>query len=133
MSLWTETPAERLQRITDEVQGKKRRVTDAPGGDEDEEEVIRKRRRKQEEDAVRKSVDDHTRMRRGAALVEQHAEVVGRKSGKEKDKDSAVIWDHARDMGVGGRLLDDDKRNKMVNEAKGLGDRFNSGKSGGFL
>jgi hypothetical protein len=29
--------------------------------------------------------------------------------------------------------MDDDKRNKMLKEAKGLGDRFGSGTSGGFL
>ncbi len=133
MSLWTETPAERQQRITDEVQGKKRRVTDAPVEDDDAQEVIRKHRRKQEEEAIKKGVDDHTRMRRGAALIEQHVEVISKKSAKEKEKESAVIWDHARDMGVGGRLMDDDKRSKMVKEAKGLGDRFKGGKSGGFL
>jgi hypothetical protein len=29
--------------------------------------------------------------------------------------------------------MDDDKRNKMLKEAKGLGDRFGSSSSGGFL
>lgn len=29
--------------------------------------------------------------------------------------------------------MDDEKRNKLVQEAKGLGDRFGAGKSGGFL
>jgi hypothetical protein len=29
--------------------------------------------------------------------------------------------------------MDDDKRKKMLKEAKGLGDRFGSGTSGGFL
>ncbi len=70
MSLWTETPAERQQGITDEVQGKKRRVTDAPVEDDDAQEVIRKRRQK--------SVDDHTRMKRGAALIEQHVEAISK-------------------------------------------------------
>ena len=44
------------------------------------------------------------------------------------------ICDHARDMGLGRKLMDDDKRNKMLKEAKGLGDRFcSAGTSGGFL
>ena len=51
---------------------------------------------------------------------------------KPEEKDLG-IWDHARDMGLGGRLMDDDKRSKMLKEAKGLGDRFGSGTSGGFL
>ena len=128
MSLWTETPAERQQRLADEVQGKKRRVTDAALVDE--EELERKRRRKKEEERMRKGVDDYTRKRRGPALVDRHKEAL---SQKPPDKEEAVVWDHARDMAIGGRLMDDDKRGKMLKEAKGLGDRFNSGEIGGFL
>ena len=58
MSLWTETPAERQQRLADEVSGKKRRVADAPVEDMDEK--ARKKRRKEEEEAIRKGVDEHT-------------------------------------------------------------------------
>ncbi|CAA7266343.1 unnamed protein product [Cyclocybe aegerita] len=127
-SLWTETPTERLQRLSDEVSGKKRRVTDAPAA-EDEDEKSRKRRRRQEEERIRKGVDDYTRVKRGPALVDQHATKVD----TSEKKEPPAIWDHSRDMGLGGRLMDDDKRNKMLREAKGLGDRFGSGKSGGFL
>jgi len=49
-----------------------------------------------------------------------------------KDKD-AGIWDHSRDMSLGGRLMDDTKRNQLVREARGLDSRFGKGKSGGFL
>jgi hypothetical protein len=129
MSLWTETPAERQQRLADEVQGKKRRVTDSTPDDDDDEEVARKRRRKKEEERIRKGVDEYTRKRRGPALVEQHKESLK----VVEEKEPPVIWDHARDMAVGGRLMDDDKRGKMLREAKGLGDRFDSGRSGGFL
>jgi len=59
MSLWTETPTERLQRLSDEVSGKKRRVTDAPV-DEDETSASKKRRRKAEEEAIRMGVEEHT-------------------------------------------------------------------------
>lgn len=58
-SLWTETPAERQQRLADEVSGKKRRITDAPV-DEDLDEKARKRRRKEEEEAIRRGVEEHT-------------------------------------------------------------------------
>jgi len=131
MSLWTETPAERQQRLADEVQGKKRRKTDTVI-EEDEEELNRKRRRKREEEGIRRGVDDYTKKRRGPALVDQHKEALTKKP-DEKEEDKLGIWDHTRDMAVGGRLMDDDKRGKMLREAKGLGDRFNSGKSGGFL
>lgn len=128
-SLWTETPAERQQRLADEVQGKKRRVTDVVV--EDEEEVERKRQRKKEDEGVRKGVEDYTRKRRGPALVEQHKEAIAQKS---SEKQPPVVWEHARDMAIGGRLMDDEKRSKMLKEAKGLGDRFNSGtRSGEFL
>jgi len=65
---------------------------------------------------------------RGPSLVEQHSM---REKSEDEDDGSKAIWDHARDMAVGGRLLDDNKRNQMIHEAKGLGDRF--GKGGSFL
>lgn len=67
---------------------------------------------------------------RGSALIDAHA-----KSSKEGEDDpkASLIWDHGRDMSLGGRLMDDDKRNKMIKEAKGLGDRFGAGKGGGYL
>lgn len=54
---------------------------------------------------------------------------------KETDKDEGppVIWDHARDMSVGGRLMDEGQRSKMIQDARTLGDRFGKGKTGGFL
>jgi hypothetical protein len=68
---------------------------------------------------------------RGPSLVDQHKSASDKKKGDSDEP--PVIWDHARDMGLGGRLMDDDKRNQMLREAKGLGDRFSGGKSGGFL
>lgn len=55
-SLWTETPAERQQRIADEVSGKKRRAVDnqiETDGDEG-------KRRRVDEDSIRKGVEDYT-------------------------------------------------------------------------
>ncbi|KAH7884122.1 hypothetical protein F5I97DRAFT_1656722 [Phlebopus sp. FC_14] len=126
-SLWTETPAERQQRLADEVSGRKRRAVNAePEEDPDE---LRKRQRRDEE--IRKGVAEHTRKSRGGALVETHLERVVQS--KDRDKSPPVIWDHSRDMSVGGRLMDDSQRQKMLHDAKGLGQRFGTGKSGGFL
>jgi hypothetical protein len=36
-------------------------------------------------------------------------------------------------MSLGGRLMDEKTRSKIVNDARSLGDRFGTGKSGGFL
>ncbi|KAF9466931.1 hypothetical protein BDZ94DRAFT_1250113 [Collybia nuda] len=125
-SLWTETPAERQQRLADEVSGKKRRAVDA----KPEEEPAKGKKRRTDEEVIRRGVDEYTQKIRGPALIAQHAS-----SGKGEDpKDTpSGIWDHSRDMSLGGRLMDDEKRNKLVREAKGLGDRFGAGKSGGFL
>ena len=68
---------------------------------------------------------------RGPSLIDQHAKAIDAK--KDDSEGPPVIWDHSRDMAIGGRLMDDDKRNAMVRESKGLGDRFSSGRSGGFL
>jgi hypothetical protein len=51
-----------------------------------------------------------------------------------KDKDGVPgIWDHGRDMAVGGQLMDDSSRNRLLKDAKRLGDKFGAGKGGGFL
>ncbi|KAF8139814.1 hypothetical protein EV363DRAFT_1152070 [Boletus edulis] len=126
-SLWTETPAERQQRLADEVSGRKRRAANAEPV-EDEEGSTKRRRRDAE---IRKGVEAHTRHVRGAALVDVHME----REAQEKDGDQppSAIWDHSRDMSLGGRLMDDKQRQKLLRDAKGLGDRFGTGKSGGFL
>lgn len=127
-SLWTETPAERQQRLADEVAGRKRRAVNAPP-EEDSHDTAKRRRRDEE---IRRGVEEHTRKARGSALVESHIE---REKEEETHKQSepSVIWDHERDMSLGGRLMDDKQRQKMLRDAKGLGERFGSGRSGGFL
>ncbi|KAG2135135.1 hypothetical protein DEU56DRAFT_399943 [Suillus clintonianus] len=148
-SLWTETPAEKQQRLADEVAGRKRRATNAEP--EEESHDAAKRRRQDEE--IRRGVDEHTvcflsllvslkrnlsvicqRKARGSALVQSHIE---REKEEEKHRpkqsEPSVIWDHERDMSLGGRLMDDKQRQKMLRDAKGLGERFGSGRSGGFL
>lgn len=67
---------------------------------------------------------------RGGTLIDQHARTT---VNKDDDGEEPLIWDHSRDMALGGRLMDDKTRNKFITEARGLGDRFGSGRSGGFL
>lgn len=61
-NLWTETPAERAQRVADEVAGRKRRAVDVDdavsgGGVNDQEgEVGRKRRR---DEGLKRVVEEH--------------------------------------------------------------------------
>lgn len=51
---------------------------------------------------------------------------------EEKDE-YAGIWDHQRDMSIGGRLMSDKQRQALIKEAGSLKDRFGSGKGGSFL
>ncbi|KAK0239975.1 hypothetical protein EDD85DRAFT_949830 [Armillaria nabsnona] len=129
-NLWTETPAERQQRLADEVSGKRRRAVNADNS-MSAEEALEARKRQKMDESIRKGVDEHTRKVRGSALVDAHAKSAGQKDDEEDP--SKAIWDHTRDMSIGGRLMDDSTRHKMLRDAKGLGDRFGAGKGGSFL
>jgi hypothetical protein len=52
---------------------------------------------------------------------------------KAAGEEPAAIWDHSRDMALGGRLMDEKDRRKAIQDSKGLSDRFGSGKGGSFL
>ena len=72
------------------------------------------------------------RKMRGPSLLNTHES--SSKTTKSSDKDeSPGVWDHSRDMALSGRLMDEKDRRKMINDAKGLSDRFGSGSHGGFL
>ncbi|KNZ75713.1 hypothetical protein J132_01963 [Termitomyces sp. J132] len=124
-SLWTETPSERQQRLADEVSGKRRRAVD----NQADADVDDSKRRRMDDEIIRKGVEDYTQKLRGPSLLAQH-EASGKSDTTEKDD---RIWDHSRDMSIGGRLMDESKRTKLIHEAHGLGDRFGTGKRGGFL
>ncbi|KAJ7174518.1 hypothetical protein C8R46DRAFT_1252116 [Mycena filopes] len=126
-TLWTETPAERQQRLADEVSGKKRRAANSGDAVSPAEELATRKRQRIDEE-LRRGVEEHTRKVRGSALVDMHARAG---MGEEKDETKG-IWDRDRDMALSGRLMDEDRRNKMLQEAKGLGDRFGTGTTGGF-
>jgi len=128
-TLWTETPQERTQRLADEVAGKKRRAANAEDGVPSEADA-RKRQRKEEE--IRRGISQYNTNLRGQSLLDTHAKARA-VAPKEKDESQSAIWDHERDMSLGGRLMDDKKRTQMIRESKGLGDRFSSGRHGGYL
>lgn len=58
-TLWTETPAERQQRLADEVSGKKRRKQNADAEISPEEALEARKKRKRDE-SIRTGVDEHT-------------------------------------------------------------------------
>jgi Protein of unknown function (DUF3752) len=71
-------------------------------------------------------------MHRGPSLLEARAQEE-EKPKKGTPEELAVIWDHARDMGVGGRLMDEKDRRRIIQDAKGLSDKFGASKGGRFL
>ncbi|KAH7330629.1 hypothetical protein B0J17DRAFT_696689 [Rhizoctonia solani] len=128
-NLWTETPAERQQRLADEVSGKRKRAEEAAAqgvsATADDEDMAKRRKRDRE---LRDQIEAHNKSARGQTLVEMHAPVV-----QDPNEAPPGIWDHSRDMALSGRLMDEGSRQKMLKDAKGLGDRFGHGRSGGFL
>ncbi|CAG7852367.1 SubName: Full=Uncharacterized protein {ECO:0000313/EMBL:CCA68599.1} [Serendipita indica DSM 11827] len=124
-SLWTETPSERQARLAEELSGKRKRAT-AKVQEEDGEGAYKRRKM---QDDLRREIDDHNRMARPASLLEMHQETLAKQPSSTKDE---AIWDRDRDMGSAGRLLDQSSRNKMIKDAKGLSDRFGSGKRGAY-
>lgn len=127
-TLWTETPVERQKRLAEEASGKRKRKANAEA-ELSKEEVAEKRRRQEADEEIRRRVDEHTKSTRGKTLVDMHG-----KKAKEDDKEEFVgIWDHQRDMSIGGRLMSDRQRKDLIKEAGSLGDRFGSGKGGSFL
>lgn len=57
--MWTETPAERQQRIADEVAGKRRRAANADP-DADPESIAEARKKRKYDEEIRKGVDEYT-------------------------------------------------------------------------
>ncbi|KAH9964588.1 hypothetical protein BC827DRAFT_1188051 [Russula dissimulans] len=134
-TLWTETPAERQQRLADEVMGKKRRVENADLDRDDadadvDDEDARKRRKREVE--LQRQVDEYTRTHRGSSLLESRAQEEAKRK-KGVPEEPAAIWDHARDMALGGRLMDEKDRRRIIQDARGLEDRFGASKGGSFL
>ncbi|GAA5876850.1 hypothetical protein JCM16303_006308 [Sporobolomyces ruberrimus] len=126
-NLWTETPAERQQRLEDEALGKKRKAENSvPQEEEDDEET---RRKKSRDRRLKEEVERHNRTGRNQTLLEKHEREKKKgkgRDGKDKDKEEPTGWDRDRDMSVGGRMIDDGKRKQMIKDAKGLGGRFGS-------
>lgn len=126
-NLWTETPAERQERLRDEALGKKRRAENANPDDVDVDDSEEARRKRLRDERLKDEVERHNRKSRNESLVDQHdkKKKKKKKDGRE-DKEDPQGWDRDRDMSISGRLIDDGKRRQMIKDAKGLGGRFGS-------
>ena len=58
-TLWTETPAERQQRLADELSGKKRRKENSEVPDDDGRGALEARKRQRTEDEIQRAVAEH--------------------------------------------------------------------------
>jgi hypothetical protein len=65
-------------------------------------------------------------------LLDAHAQEDAKRK-KDVSEESTAIWDHSRDMALGGRLMDDKDRRRIIQDAKGLSERFGESKGGSFL
>lgn len=133
-SLWTETPAERAQRLEDEAMGKRRRAEDvAKGMGDDEDGNLDSLKRRKRDQEMRKQVEEHNKSIRSSSLLDLHNKASSNisksksKAEKEKDKKEAVVWDHDSMMGLGGKLMGEKQKADMIRDAKGLGGRFGGG------
>jgi len=123
-SLWTETPAERQQRLADELSGKKRRKENSEVPDDNGRGALEARKRQKTEYEIQKAVAEHNRKNRPESLLQMHSK--GQETSQPKSKKDEPIWDHSRDMALSGRLLDDKSRSKIIADSAGLSDRFGS-------
>ncbi|WVR09220.1 hypothetical protein IAU60_006283 [Kwoniella sp. DSM 27419] len=131
-TLWTETPAEKAQRLADEVAGIKRKKDKAGERIMSYEEEQEERRKRKREAEIAQEVNKHNTKARGPSLLDQHADKLAKKKKDGTDDDAPAIWDHDRDMGITGRLLNDQERQAKIRDARGLGDRFGHGKAGAY-
>ncbi|TXT13590.1 hypothetical protein VHUM_00957 [Vanrija humicola] len=126
-TVWTETPAQKAQRLADEMAGIKRKKDVRP--DADEEDAVERKRRRERDREIRRGVEQHNTSTRGASLLEQHQK---KKAASKDEDDFQPIWDREKHMGVTGRLLTDQERSQKIRDARGLNDRFGHGKGGAY-
>lgn len=123
-AIWTETPAEKRQRLEDEVLGRKDKASSGRGG------VEREVREETDEDRrTAKRIKEYNEKHRGKSLVEMNEESGTRAGdGREKEDDpSKRGFDREKDMAIGGRM-GNGQRKEMLAKAADFGSRFQKGK-----
>ena len=115
-AVWTETPEQKRKRLEDEVMGLKK---PAQLGPEDK----RSERDEAERRETEKRIQEYNERYRGQSLYKEHTKQVP----KEKaDDPSARAFDREKDMALGGKLGEAQKR-EMVRRAGDFGSRFEKG------
>ncbi|CAG8520367.1 2140_t:CDS:2 [Ambispora leptoticha] len=122
-SLWTETPAERIERIQKSSRQKRKHVK------VDDDEPIKYSK---EDLEIAERINEYNEIHRPKSLLEQHSETYVKSKKWEKDDVRQRPFDRDRDV-LGARRMDSRKRREILDQAKGLGSKFGHGKGGTFL
>lgn len=120
-AIWTETPDEKRQRLKDEVLGRKdaagsTRSTPKPAGLD------------REEAATARRIMEYNEKNRGKSLYAEREEATAKRGEKVEDDDpSKRGFDREKDMALGGRLGNGQKK-EMLAKAADFGSRFQKGR-----
>ncbi|SYW82314.1 uncharacterized protein UBRO2_04436 [Ustilago bromivora] len=95
----------------------------------------RERRERREGRERRKSESDHRRDKDKRKDKDSNKDKERKKSRKQREEEEVregkaaapLIWDREAALSIGGKLMDEKKRGKMIADANALGDRFGSG------
>ncbi|KAK3335981.1 hypothetical protein B0T19DRAFT_408120 [Cercophora scortea] len=129
-SIWTETPEEKLRRLTNAVLGREDPAASA-GGPAAPAKTAKDEKNRVDEEWIR----SYTEQTRGRSLVEEHEAAraagkrlggKGKKGDEDEDDPSKRAFDREKDMAIGGRL-DNSKRRELLTRAADFGGRFQKG------
>ncbi|CZS99055.1 uncharacterized protein RAG0_07546 [Rhynchosporium agropyri] len=125
-AIWTETPAEKRQRLEDEVLGRKE--TASSGRGESSKKDKKSKELEAEERATARRIKEYNEKNRGRSLFEEREKMQERRGGKveEEDDPSKRGFDREKDMALGGRLGNGQKK-EMLAKAADFGSRFQKG------
>jgi len=124
-AIWTETPAEKRQRLEDEVLGRKDAATSSRSGVSQPKSASLNK----EEEATARRIREYNEKNRSKSLYAER-EAAQAKEGKEKVEDddpSKRGFDREKDMALGGRLGHGQKK-ELLAKAADFGSRFQKGR-----
>ncbi|PVH76424.1 hypothetical protein DL98DRAFT_518015 [Cadophora sp. DSE1049] len=124
-AIWTETPEEKRQRLEDEVLGRKEAATSGRGGGEKK---GLSKELEMEERATARRIQEYNEKNRGRSLYEEREATQEKRGEKvEEDDPSKRGFDREKDMALGGRLGNGQKK-EMLAKAADFGSRFQKGR-----
>ncbi len=129
-SIWTETPEEKARRLKDAVLGRADATASQGTASKRPESEEAGRKKKMGPDSQR--IQSFTEQTRGKSLYEEHqakqrsSEDAAAKKAAEEDDPSKRAFDKEKDMAIGGRISNSQRR-EMLNRAANFGGRFQKG------